>query len=85
MKNTTAIDFFFQIKTRENNSEVQYEQYLAEAQISHSSNPYKWWATHRKTYSALSILAKQYLYIPATSANFEREFSATGNIVYLKI
>jgi zinc finger BED domain-containing protein 1 (E3 SUMO-protein ligase ZBED1) len=42
------------------------------------TNPLHWWARNESILPHMSILAKQYLCIPATSAPSERVFSAAG-------
>ena len=40
-----------------------------------------WWRVHATHFPSLSILARKYLCIPATSASSERSFSTAGRIV----
>ena len=42
------------------------------------TNPLHWWARNGKTLPHISVLAKQFLCIPATSAPSERVFSSAG-------
>jgi hypothetical protein len=44
-------------------------------------DPLHWWNVNKYKYPILSSLALQYLGIPATSADSERTFSHTGEIV----
>jgi len=43
--------------------------------------PCTWWNDHENIYPTLAVLAKQILYIPASSASSERVFSTAGNIL----
>jgi len=38
----------------------------------------EWWAANEINFPALSVMARQYLGVPATSASAERLFSITG-------
>ena len=38
----------------------------------------KWWASNETKFPALSVMARQYLSVPATSASAERLFSIAG-------
>ena len=38
----------------------------------------EWWAAHEIDFPALSVMARQYLGVPATSASAERLFSIAG-------
>ncbi|KAL1510815.1 hypothetical protein AB1Y20_007099 [Prymnesium parvum] len=39
-----------------------------------------WWAKHQTTFPNLSVMAQQYLGVPATSASAERLFSIAGRV-----
>ncbi|KAL4467926.1 hypothetical protein ABPG72_022840 [Tetrahymena utriculariae] len=54
--------------------------YLAESRISFSNGPLDYWNQNKIYYLYLSIIAKKYLFIPATSAYSERLFSTSNNI-----
>lgn len=60
-------------------------EYLALPQIEFDAiaDPLEWWKEHAKRYPNLSIMARQYLACPATSATVERLFSKVG-IAYAK-
>ena len=46
-----------------------------------SSHPLEWWKVHFKEFPVLSLLAKQYLCVCASSASSEWVFSTSGHIV----
>ena len=43
-----------------------------------TTNILEWWAQNEKEFPALSVMARQYLGVPATSASAERLFSIAG-------
>ena len=43
-----------------------------------NTDPLEWWATNEINFPALSVMARQYLGVPATSASAERLFSLAG-------
>ena len=43
-----------------------------------TTDPLKWWAENEIKFPALSVMARQYLGVPATSASAERLFSIAG-------
>ena len=47
-------------------------------------DPLEWWRCHQSTFPYLSMLARKYLAIQATSVSSERVFSSAGNIVSCK-
>lgn len=61
--------------------EDEFTRYLSEPQINHNENPSLWWKSRENIYPTVSILAKNILCIPASSASSERVFSTAGNIV----
>ena len=44
-------------------------------------NPLDYWRLHQSKYLVLSLIARRYLAIPATSAPIERTFSIGSNII----
>ena len=54
--------------------------YLALPQVNNENEwtPLKWWEQHAKQFPNLSVMARQYLGCPATSATVERLFSQVG-------
>ncbi|CAL4234715.1 unnamed protein product, partial [Meganyctiphanes norvegica] len=68
----------------ENNIHIELEGYLREPSVDVQSDPMQWWNSRTTIYPNLSLTAKQYLCIPATSVPSERVFSTAGNIVNKK-
>ena len=54
------------------------ERYLELPAAPMKTDPLEWWAENEIDFPALSIMARQYLGIPATSASAERLFSIAG-------
>ena len=44
-----------------------------------NTDPLEWWAANEINFPALSVMAWQYLGVPATSVSAERLFSLTGS------
>ncbi|KAL4130708.1 hypothetical protein QTP88_008106 [Uroleucon formosanum] len=59
----------------------EFTRYLSEPQINHNENPCLWWKARENVYPKISVLAKNILCIPASSASSERVFSTAGNII----
>ena len=59
----------------------EVELYFNEPCIPPQENPLQWWRKNEGRYRKLSVLAKEYLAIPATSVPAERVFSTAGLIV----
>ena len=55
--------------------------YFQERPIRRKDNPFCWWKGNSNRFSHLSILAKKFLAIPATSTPSERVFSVAGIVV----
>lgn len=61
--------------------EAEVSQYRKEPPINPEGNPLIWWSQHCHRYPSLSVIAKKYLCIPATSVPSERVFSTAGDVV----
>ena len=59
---------------------MEMNNYLC-LEILSSENPLQWWHHHKRHFPHLSLMAKKYLCIPATSVPSERAFSVAGYIV----
>src|SRR5262249_33296854 len=70
-------DLFIQ----DNNNEEEYIVYLKESPISQKIYPLDYWKQNNNRFPILSILARKYLAIPATSASIESTFSIGNNII----
>jgi hypothetical protein len=55
--------------------------YRSMQQIKFDDDPLEWWRKNQSSYRILSILARKYLSIPATSTPAERLFSTAGNVI----
>jgi len=55
--------------------------YVEFSKVPYDQDPLKWWSLNNGTYPLLSILAKKYLSIQATSVASERVFSKGGLVV----
>lgn len=54
------------------------ERYLEMAVVPMETDVLEWWAANEINFPALSVMARQYLGVPATSASSERLFSIAG-------
>ncbi|XP_072560454.1 E3 SUMO-protein ligase ZBED1-like isoform X1 [Paramormyrops kingsleyae] len=61
--------------------ETELNSYLQAPDADSETNPLVWWKINAATFPRVSLLAKRYLCIPATSSPSERAFSTGGNIV----
>jgi hypothetical protein len=59
----------------------QIQLYLAEKTLSTEADPLQWWNMSGTHFNILSVMAKKYLSLCATSVTSERLFSVAGNIV----
>ena len=57
-------------------------RYLAVSESDHLTgmDPLQWWSVNGTNYPIISVLAKKYFAIPASSASSERVFSTSKNI-----
>ena len=60
---------------------MEIDQFEKIAKPDADSDPLKWWKLYSSSYPTLSLLAKKYLCISASSAASERVFSTCGHIV----
>ena len=69
-----------QDKTKDTPHKNELVAYLALPQIEYTSewDALEWWKTNAAKFPNLSVMARQYLGCPATSATVERLFSAVG-------
>jgi hypothetical protein len=65
----------------QSNNEEEYTLYLKDNISSKEEEPLAYWKNNSHRFPILSILARQYLAIPATSAAIERVFSISSNII----
>lgn len=68
-------------KSLQEQCELEVAEYKKELPVSATENPLIWWRINSAKYPYLSLLAKKYLCIPATSVPSERVFSTAGDIV----
>ena len=63
---------------------VETDRYFKEKNVERTAYSLDWWKSHHHQYRKLSILAKKYLCVPATSVPSERLFSKAGVLVSAK-
>jgi len=61
--------------------ESEIEQWKKLPQISLNMDPLVWWSSNENKYPVISLIAKQFLAIPASQCTTERMFSKSGKIV----
>ena len=61
--------------------EKEWKKYMEIGDLNESECPLKWWHTYQNDFPILSILARQFLAIQATSAPSERVFSRASLII----
>ena len=67
--------------SKETTTEEEYIIYLKESPISQKDHPLDYWKLNSNRFPILSILARRFLAIPATSASIESTFSIGNNII----
>ena len=70
-------------QSEEEKIETELKSYLLTPDVDPDTNPLEWWKRHQPNFPRLSVLAKKYLTIPATSAPSERVFSVGGGHCYM--
>ncbi|KAH9455304.1 hypothetical protein Pst134EA_022775 [Puccinia striiformis f. sp. tritici] len=81
-KRLTALEAnIFGKATIANDLDAEINQYLSEVNERHDSDILYYWAQHTKMYPSLSLMARCYLEILATSAPSERVFSRSKTII----
>ena len=60
---------------------LELNSYLTRAVIDPTEDPYEWWKEDDKKYPNVFMLAKNKLFVPATSVPSERLFSKAGTII----
>lgn len=64
-----------------NDTQDEIDRYQSEKGIPITADPLKWWKENGSRYPILSLMARKYLGIPATSVPCERLFSTAGMII----
>ena len=59
----------------------EWDSYKNIRDVSRKANPLEWWHTHGDKFPILSVLAKRFLAVQATSASSERVFSHASRIM----
>ena len=59
---------------------TEVDDYLESPYVSMETNPTNYWKIYSSKYTHLSMLAKEVLGIPSSSAHVERLFSIAGNV-----
>jgi hypothetical protein len=62
-------------KCKTQSLEEEFRSYIKSPPERYTTDPLQWWNSQKKSYPALSEVAKSVLSIPASSAASEREFS----------
>lgn len=85
-KTTSAFDLLFPEEDAASTPSTlsELDIYIYEPKIKKSSSTLNWWSMNQRKFPYLSILAKKYLSVPATSIPAERIFATAGNIVSAK-
>jgi len=60
---------------------ANFDAYLEARADDGGTDALQWWAANAHLYPATAAVAKQFLSIPATSAQSERQFSAAGRLI----
>ena len=69
------------INAGRNNASVESTKYFNDKLIKREDDPMNWWLLNGKYYPNMSMLAKKYLCITATSVPSEQLFSKAGELV----
>ena len=72
------------VGTSGNDINDEITKYMAESTIDIGENPLNWWKKKESKYPRLSVLARKYLSVQASSTASERVFSLMGNILTKK-
>ena len=64
-----------------NEIKIELNSYLTGDVIDPTDDPYEWWRDNEKKYPNVCLLAKNKLFVPATSVPSERLFSKAGTII----
>ena len=62
----------------------QVQSYVVEANIDLDDSPLDWWKNNEKRFSHISLLARHLFSIAGSSAELERMFSRSGQVVNAK-
>ena len=81
--NSGIFDDLFDDLLQYEEQEVQgeYEKYFSLPTANRQTDPFIWWNNKKNEFPIMSILAKKYLCISATSVPSERLFSDVGNLI----
>ncbi|KAL1528068.1 hypothetical protein AB1Y20_009434 [Prymnesium parvum] len=75
-----GIDRFEIEEEEEEEKQSEVEKYLNESAAPMHTDVLQWWADREDKFPDLSVMARQYLGVPATSASAERLFSIAGRV-----
>ena len=81
--NSGIFDELFDDLLQYEEQEVQgkYEKYFSLPTANWKTDPFVWWNSKKNEFPIMSVLAKKYLCISATSVPSERLFSDVGNLI----
>ena len=74
-------DLFNDLLQYEEEVQGEYEKYFSLPTANRQTDPFIWWNHKKNEFPIMSILAKKYLCISATSVPSERLFSDVGNLI----
>ena len=69
------------VRSHSHAPQQEFDRYLAAPADSRACDALQWWAANAQFYPVTARIAREYLSVPATSAQSERQFSAAGRLI----